>query len=43
MAELFPKQYAIFFQKAKADIAIAFQALDSCNIEIDNATILFHF
>jgi HEPN domain-containing protein len=43
MGDAFLKQYAILLQKAKADIAIAIQAIDSQNKEIDNATILFHF
>jgi HEPN domain-containing protein len=43
MADKFPKQYGILLQKAKADIAIAFRALDAGDNDIDNATILFHF
>jgi HEPN domain-containing protein len=43
MAETFLKQYEVLFQKAKADIAIAFHAIDAHDPDIDNATILFHF
>lgn len=38
MAEPFLKQYEVLFQKAKADIAIAFHAIEAHDPDIDNAT-----